>query len=214
MKLVHSAILIGASIAATAAASAAPVSYTLDPNHTYVLFSWSHLGFSHPTGQFGKTQGTLIYDAADPAKSSVRVSIPVNSIDTHVAALDKDLLGAGFLDAAKYPGIIFASTKVTPAGKSHFVVAGNLTVHGTTRPVTLDVTLNKVGSYPMIDAPALGLGATATFKRGEFGVGGGVPMVGDELEVRISAEAIESHAYTDKILPREKQAARQPGSTR
>lgn len=214
MKIVRSILLTGAFIAASGAAGAAPVTYTLDPNHTYVLFSWSHLGFSHPTGQFGKTQGTLIYDAADPAKSSVRVTIPVASIDTHVPALDTDLLGTGFLDAAKYPDITFESNKVTPAGKGRFKIDGNLTVHGVTRPVTLDVTLNKAGLYPMINAPALGFAATAAFKRSDFGVGGGVPMVGDELTVRISAEAIESHAYADKLLPLEKNTAQQARGTR
>lgn len=214
MKIVRSVLLIGAFMAASTGASAAPVAYTLDSNHTYVLFSWSHLGFSHPTGQFGKTQGTLIYDAADPAKSSVRVTIPVASIDTHVPALDKDLLGTGFLDAAKYPGIDFASTKVTPAGRDRFKIDGNLTLHGVTRLVTLDVTLNKAGLYPMIDAPALGFAVTTAFKRSDFGVGGGVPMVGDELAVRISAEAIESHAYADKMLPLEKKAAQPNGGTR
>lgn len=214
MKLTPSAMLIGAFMAVSAPVNAAPVAYTLYPNHTYVLFSWSHLGFSHPTGQFGKTQGTLIYDAADPAKSSVRVTIPVASIDTHVPALDKDLLGTGFLDAAKYPDITFASTKVTPAGKDHFKIDGDLTLHGVTRPVTMDVTLNKAGLYPMINAPALGFAATSAFKRSDFGVGGGVPMVGDELEVRISAEAIESHAYADKLLPLERKAAQRTGGTR
>ncbi|MEO7149319.1 MAG: YceI family protein [Rhodanobacteraceae bacterium] len=214
MKLVLSAMFIGAYMAASTAASAAPVAYTLDPNHTYVLFSWSHLGFSHPTGQFGKTQGTLIYDAADPSASSVRVTIPVASIDTHVPALDKDLLGTGFLDVAKYPSITFESNEVTPVGKDRFRIDGNLTVHGTTKPATLEVTLNKAGLYPMINAPGLGFAATTAFKRSDFGVGGGVPMVGDELEVRISTEAIESHAYATKILPLEKKTTQQSSGAR
>lgn len=214
MKSVRFALLVGLLAAASTAATAAPVNYTLEPNHTYVLFSWNHMGFSHPTGQFGKTQGTLIYDAADPAKSSVRVTIPVSSIDTHVPALDKILLGKDYLDAAKYPTITFQSTKVTPSRKDHFKIEGNLTLHGVTKPVTLDVTLNKAGQYPMINVPALGFSAATTFKRSDFGVSTGVPMVGDELQVNISTEAVESHAYVEKLLPMEKKMTQQPGGTR
>ena len=198
-----SAIVFAIVLVATGAASGAPVRYTLDPPHTQVLFSWAHLGFSHPTGQFDKVQGTLVYDAEAPTRSSVRVSIPVKSLDTHVPALDKQLLGAQFLDAAKYPEITFASTKVRPLGKNRLEVDGNLTVHGVARPVTLNVTLNKSGSYPMIDAPALGFGATTRFDRSAFGVAGGIPMVGDALQVTISAEAIETRAWKTRVLPLE-----------
>ena len=204
-----SAIAFAILLGATTAAGAAPVRYTLDPPHTQVLFSWNHLGFSNPTGQFDRAEGTLVYDADHPEKSSVRVSIPVNSLDTHVPALDKELLGPKFLDAAKYPTITFASTRVRASGKDGFVVEGNLTVHGATRPVTLNVTLNKAGSYPMIDAPALGFGATTRFDRSAFGVGGGVPLVGDALRVTISAEAIESQAWKTKVLPLEQPGVKQ-----
>ncbi|HEY3521803.1 MAG TPA: YceI family protein [Rhodanobacteraceae bacterium] len=204
-----SAIVFAVVFGAASAASAAPVRYTLDPPHTQVLFSWDHLGFSHPTGQFDQVQGTLVYDAEHPEKSSVRVSIPVKSLDTHVPALDKQLLGAQFLDTEKYPAITFVSTKVRPAGKDRFEVEGNLTVHGATRPVTLNVTLNKSGSYPMIDAPALGFSAVTRFDRSAFGVAGGIPMVGDALQVTISAEAIEAQAWKTEVLPLEHAASGQ-----
>lgn len=204
-----SAIVFAVVFGAASAASAAPVRYTLDPPHTQVLFSWDHLGFSHPTGQFDQVQGTLVYDAEHPEKSSVRVSIPVKSLDTHVPALDKQLLGAQFLDAEKYPAITFVSTKVRPAGKDRFEVEGNLTVHGATRPVTLNVTLNKSGSYPMIDAPALGFSAVTRLDRSAFGVAGGIPMVGDALQVTISAEAIEAQAWKTEVLPLEHAASGQ-----
>lgn len=200
--------LILALLCASGACIAAPVQYTLDPDHMQVLFSWDHLGYSHPTGQFDHVNGTLIYDAAHPAKSSVRVSIPVSSLHTHLPALDKQLLGPAYLDAKQYPLITFVSGKVRPEGKQRFRVDGRLTVHGVTRPVTLEVTLNKAGKYPMIEAPALGFGAGATFKRSAFGVGHGVPLVGDALRVSISAEAIETHAYETKLLPLEEQAGK------
>jgi polyisoprenoid-binding protein YceI len=197
-----------ALVATSVACIAAPVQYTLDPNHTQVLFSWDHLGYSRPTGQFDHVNGTLVYDAKHPAKSSVRVGIPVSSLHTHLPALDKQLLGPAYLDAKRYPLITFVSGKVRPEGKQRFRVDGQLMVHGVTRPVTLEVTLNKAGKYPMIEAPALGFGASATFKRSAFGVGYGAPMVGDALRVSISAEAIESHAYETKLLPLEEQAGK------
>ncbi|MGH8213029.1 MAG: YceI family protein [Rhodanobacteraceae bacterium] len=198
-----SAIVFAVVLGSATAASGAPVHYTLDPPHTQVLFSWDHLGFSHPTGQFDRVQGTVVYDADAPSKSSVHVSIPVKSLDTHVPALDKQLQGSQFLDVAKYPVITFASTKVHPLGKNRFEVEGDLSVHGVTHPVTLNVTLNKSGSYPMIEAPALGFSATARFDRSAFGVAGGIPLVGDALQVTISAEAIEARAWKAKVLPLE-----------
>jgi len=198
------AALLFALAGASAAGTAAPVQYTLDPSHTQVLFSWDHLGYSHPTGQFDHVDGVLVYDAADPARSSVRVSIPVNSLHTHVPALDKQLLGPMYLDAEKYPLMTFVSSKVKPEGKNRFKVEGQLTMHGLTQPVTLDVTLNKSGKYPMIEAPALGFGGSTKFNRSAFGVGYGVPMVGDALQVTITSEAVESHAYETKLLPMER----------
>lgn len=200
--------LSSALVVASLASVAAPVHYTLDPSHTQVLFSWDHLGYSHPSGQFDHVNGTLVYDADHPAQASVRVSIPVTSLHTHVPALDAQLLGPMYLDAKKYPLITFLGSKVQPEGRGRFKVEGQLTVHGVTHPVTLDVTLNKAGKYPMIEAPALGFGARTVFDRSVFGVGYGVPMVGDALQVTITAEAIESHAFETKLLPLERQAGR------
>ncbi len=111
------AIALAAALLATAA-TAGPVTYTLDPAHTQVLFSWEHLGYSHPSGEFDSIAGTLTYDTQHPEKSSVRVDIPVSSLQTHVPALDRQLLGPGFLDAAKYPAITFVSRRVIATGKS------------------------------------------------------------------------------------------------
>lgn len=105
MQKLRSICFIAAMIGA-ASASAAPLAYTLDPAHTQVLFSWSHLGFSHPTGQFDQVDGALVYDAGHPAQSSVHVRIPVTSLHTHVPALDKQLLEAQFLDAKKIGAVL------------------------------------------------------------------------------------------------------------
>jgi len=185
MKILAFAGLFGATLAV----QAAPVTYKLDPNHTMVLFSWNHFGFSNPTADLGIAQGTLVFDAADPAKSSVDVTMPLSKLDTHVGALDEHLKKPDFFNADKYPVVTFKSTKVEPLGGDKFKVTGDLTVHGVTKPVVLDATLNKAGMHPMLKVPAIGFDATATIKRSDFGVGAYVPAVSDEVQIRITTEA-------------------------
>jgi polyisoprenoid-binding protein YceI len=185
MKVLALAVLLGASFAA----QAAPVSYKLDPTHTMVLFSWNHFGFSNPTANLGISEGTLVYDEAQPANSSVEVTMPLANLDTHVSALDEHLKKADFLDADKYPTVTFKSSKVEPLGGNKFKVTGDLTVHGVTKAVVLDATLNKAGMQPMLKVPAVGFDATGTIKRSDFGVGAYVPNVSDEVQIRITTEA-------------------------
>lgn len=189
------AFVFAGLLAAGAVAQAAPTTYTMDPGHTQVLFTWNHFGFSNPAANFNEVQGTLVYDPADPAKSSVQVTMPVAGLDTHVPALDEHLKADDFLDAAKYPDVTFKSIKVEAAGEGKLKVTGDLTIHGVTRPVTLDVTVNKVGTQPMWKAAAVGFDATATLKRSDFGVSKYVPMVSDDIHVHITTEAIEAAAY-------------------
>ncbi len=176
--------LLGAALSV----QAAPVTYKLDPNHTRVLFSWNHFGYSNPTADIGLGEGTVVFDEQHPAQSRVEVTLPLAKLDTHVAELDSHLKKADFFDAAKYPVITFISRKVEPLGEHKFKVSGDLTVHGVTRPIVLDATLNKVGPHPMGKAPSIGFDATATLKRSDFGVGAYVPNVSDEVHVRITAE--------------------------
>ncbi len=172
----------------TAVVQAAPVTYKLDPEHTQVLFSWSHFGYSNPGASLDLSVGTLVFDAQHPERSSVRVSLPVSTLDTHVAALDAHLQQADFLDAAKYPQVTFISTRVQQTGDNKFTVTGNLTIHGVTRAVALQATLNRVGVHPMTKQQSIGFDATTQIRRSDFGVAAYVPNVGDELTVRITAE--------------------------
>lgn len=173
----------------TATAIAAPLTYHLDPNHTQVLVRWEHFGFSHPSANFGQVEGTLVYDADDVAASSVKVKLPLAGMDTFVPALDEHLHGKDFFDAEKYPVITFDSTKVETAGKGKLKVTGDLTIKGVTKPVVLDVTLNKAAVQPMTKRPAIGFDATATIKRSDFGIDQFVPNVSDEITLRITTEA-------------------------
>jgi polyisoprenoid-binding protein YceI len=175
-------------LAATAVVQAAPVTYTLDPDHTQVHFSWSHFGYSHPGANLGLGHGTLVFDEQHPERSSVQVSLPLSTLDTQVAALDMHLRQADFLDAAKYPQVTFHSTHVQPLGGNRFRVQGDLAIHGVTRSVTLEATLNRIGVHPMSKRQSIGFDATTQIRRAEFGVGADVPDVSDELTVRITTE--------------------------
>ena len=177
------------ALAASASVAAAPASYQIDPNHTVVLASWSHFGYSHPSANFGGASGTLVYDAENVAKSSVEVTLPLSGLDSFVPALDEHLRGAEFFDAAKFPTIAFKSTMVHDLGNGKLQVMGELTLHGVTRPVTLDASLNKAGFNPMFKADVVGFDASTTINRSDFGIKQGIPMVGDEVTIRITTEA-------------------------
>lgn len=169
------------------AAFAAPVTYKLDPNHTIVLASWNHFGFSNPVANFGQVEGTLAYDPGNVGASSVQVTLPLAGLNSFVPKFDEHLRSADFFDAEKFPNITFKSTKVEAAGENKLKVAGDLTVRDVTRPVVLDVTLNKSGVRQ--GRPAIGFDATTKIIRSEFGVGRFAPNVSDEITLRISTEA-------------------------
>ncbi|ALN56154.1 YceI like family [Lysobacter enzymogenes] len=188
MKRILLAAALGLAFAG--AATAAPVTYKIDPNHTDVIASWSHFGFSNPIAHFGKVDGTITYDQAKPSASSVQVTIPLDGLASHVGDFDEHLKSADFFDAAKYPNITFKSTKVEAAGANKLKVTGDLTVHGVTKPAVLDVNINKIGEQPMAKRAAAGFDATTTLKRSEFGIGKYVPNVSDEVKIRITTEAI------------------------
>ena len=182
-------ILATVLAAATTAAFAAPVTYRIDPTHTDVIASWSHLGFSNPVAHFGQVDGTITYDAQNVGASKVDVTIPLSGMNSHVEAFDKHLRSKDLFEADKYPDITFRSTKVESAGEGRLRVAGDLTVKGVTKPAVLDVTLNKVGEHPMKKVPTIGFDATTTLKRSDFGIAYAVPMVSDEVRIRITTEA-------------------------
>ena len=175
---------------ASTAAFAAPVTYRIDPNHTNVLASWSHFGFSNPSVNFGQAEGTITYDADNVSASSVDVRLPLSGLSALAEDFYDHLTSADWFDAAKYPAATFKSTKVEPAGEGKLKVTGDLTVKGVTRPVVLDVTLNKAAEHPMGKRAAIGFDATGSVKRSDFGLGNYVPNVSDEVALRITTEAM------------------------
>jgi polyisoprenoid-binding protein YceI len=183
-------------------ASACADTYTLDPNHTQVQFVWNHYGFTDLVGQFGKIEGTLEFNAADPVQSSVTATIGMASVNSNVQKLDEKLQSSDYFDVAKFPTATFKSTKVEKAATpDHLKVTGDLTLHGVTKPVTLDVTVTKVGQQPLRKAAAAGFEATTTLKRSDFGITTYLPMAADEVKIHIAAEAVEAKAFAAGSKP-------------
>ena len=170
------------------AAVAAPVHYTLDPGHTQVVASWSHFGFSHPAARFHDVTSDFQFDPVDPTKSSIVVTIPIDKIDSGVPKLDEHLKSPDFFDAKQFPTATFKSQRVERSGANGLKVSGQFTLHGVTRPLVLDVTINKIGEHPM-GGLAAGFDAKATIKRSDFGITKYVPNVSDEIAIAITTES-------------------------
>jgi polyisoprenoid-binding protein YceI len=164
--------------------------WQLDPPHSSAQFSVRHLGVSTVRGAFTKVSGTVQYDAANPGKSSLQATIDAASVDTRVEARDNDLRSPNYLDVKKYPTITFQSKKVEAAGAGKLKVTGDLTIHGVTKEVTLDV---DGPSAPMKDPwgnQRMGASATTKINRMEFGVAGGPAIVGDDITITLDIEMI------------------------
>ena len=181
-------VLATACATCLAVSAQAAETYTLDASHTAVTFHINHFGFSNPSGKFMNVEGSVTLDEKDPAKSSVEVTIPVAKLETGVPKLNEHLMTKDFFDVATYPTAIFKSDKVEVTGASTAKVTGNLTLHGVTKPVTLDVTLNKIGEN-MMKKKTAGFSATATLKRSDFGITTYIPNLGDDVKLDIESEA-------------------------
>ena len=166
---------------------AAVETYTLDPSHTYVQWRVSHLGFSHQTGKW-MAQGTLQLDKTNPKNDKVNVTIKLADIITGNDKLNEHLDGEQFFNVAKFPTATFVSDKVDVTGSKTASVKGILTVHGVSKPVTLNVTFNKAGKNPISDKMSVGFSATARIKRSDFGMTTLLPLLGDEVLLNIEAE--------------------------
>jgi polyisoprenoid-binding protein YceI len=162
--------------------------YVIDDSHTSVNFGISHMGFSNYQGRFDKVSGSLSFDAKEPEKSGLTVTVLADSIDTNNAKLEGELKGAQWFDSAKYPTLTFVSTGIQKLSETTGKVTGNLTMHGVTKPVTLDVTFNGGGANPLANVAELGFSAKGSIKRSEFGISQYIPMVGDDVAISIETE--------------------------
>jgi len=180
--------LITAALALLPVHSVLAENYTIDPDHTYVSFAVSHLGFSTMRGKFNRQSGSLQYDAA-AKQASVTIEIDAASIDTGHEKRDAHLSSPDFLNAVENPTITFQSTGVTWNGDQLATVTGDLTLLGVSKPVTLQVIAMNCGAHPFSKKPVCGFDATASIRRSDFGVNYGIPNIGDVLELNIEVEA-------------------------
>jgi len=172
-------------------ASAQVETWNIDPAHSAAQFSVRHMGISTVRGAFTKTGGVVKYDPTDPSKTSIEAAIDANSVDTGVEMRDKDLRSANFLDVQNYPILTFKSKRTDPAGPGKLKVTGDLTIHGATKEVVLDV---EGPTPPIKDTRGnLHMGASASTKisRKDFGVSGAPAMVGEEVSIVIDVELVK-----------------------
>ncbi|MDT8328515.1 MAG: YceI family protein [Roseovarius sp.] len=183
--------LFAAALALTATgALAAPQEYSLDAGHSQVLFSYNHLGFSTTYGMFSGFEGTIMFDAEDPAASSVNVSMPLMSMLTGWEKRFEHFMSEDFFGGAEGDMVTFTSTGIEVTGDNSAKITGDLSMNGVTKSVTLDATLNQsLEAHPMNGRPWMGFDATTTVLRSDFGVDKFAPYVSDEVDVKISIEA-------------------------
>jgi polyisoprenoid-binding protein YceI len=189
MKLFQKVLVTAALGLAAAVVSAAPVTYTVDTTHSRVTFYVNHFGFSNSVGEFKLGDGTFVFDGDDWSKSKVDARIPVQTLELGDAKWNAHILSVDFLESAKYPEITFFSKKVEKIDATHGKLYGDLTIKGVTKPVVLELTVNKIGEHPIRKTQAAGFTATATVKRTEFGVSMYAPAVADDVVIRIEVEA-------------------------
>lgn len=188
-------LCLGAIAAVTSSSAvAAPAKYKIDPAHFSVGFLVHHIGYADTLGMFLEAEGSFTFDEAVPAVSDIEVTIEAESVFTNNDARDDHLKGGDFLDVDDHPEIRFSGREARKTGENTGEVTGDLTILGVSRPITLQVTMNKAGEYPFGSGPpyVVGVSVRGTVKRSEFGMTYAVEngWVGDDIEVLIEFEAI------------------------
>ncbi len=176
--------LLPAALPATAATS----TWQIDPAHTAAQFAVKHLMISTVRGAFKGVTGTVTWDDQDVTKSSVNVTIDATTVDTGTAMRDNDLKSPNFFDVAKFPTITFKSTKIEQAGAGKLKVTGDLTIHGVTKSVVLDVDGPSAAIKDPWGNTRAAIGATTKVNRQDFGVSGAGSAVGDDISITIDME--------------------------
>lgn len=165
-----------------------PGSYQIDKQHTTVLFKINHMGMSTFVGRFNAVDASLEFDPHHMENARLSAVINIGSIDVNNADLADTLRGSSWFDTDKYPQAFFKTTSVELVGESRAIFTGNLTLHGVTAPIALDVVFNGGGDNMLTGRYTLGFTAQTHFKRSQFGMDYLVPAVGDEVNVEVFAE--------------------------
>lgn len=169
--------------------------WVVDKNTTTIAFSYDHIGLSRQSGRFKDIEGRLEFSPTEPERGVVDITVKVAAISTGVADLDRLLRSVDFLDASRHPLIRFRSVGVKPAGERTGEIDGELTMMGVTLPITLTTRWNFTGEHPFSSSnPAYvgrwvsGFSATTTIDRSRWGIKRGLPLISDQVEIRIEAE--------------------------
>ncbi|HEY5741996.1 MAG TPA: YceI family protein [Terrimicrobiaceae bacterium] len=163
--------------------------FKIDPVHSSVIFSVKHLGVSNVYGRFNDVSGKVVLDKSDASKSSIEVTIPVESIDTRNQKRDQHLKSPDFFNAKQFPVIVFKSKEVKGSGET-YQVTGDLTLHGVTKPLSLEI--KDVVEGKEMEGESRGGGETHfTIKRSDFGMDFMQGPVGDEVKVMLSLEGVK-----------------------
>lgn len=186
-----------ANVKSTKAADLPQGAYVLDKTHASLSARVSHMGFSHYTLRFTGLDASFTYDPKAPRDARLNVAVDPSTLDTgtddFARKFNKTLTGDGWFDVEKYPSITFVSTGVDLGDGQHGQVSGDLTLHGVTRPVTLDVTFNGVGPGLIPGGTRAGFSATTTIRRSDFGMTKFASWVADDVDLVIEAEFIPKH---------------------
>lgn len=185
-------LLAAASFALSLAAAplaAQAADFTIDPTHSHVVFLVDHLGYAKLMGQFTDFSGTLSFDPANIDASKLNVIIKTGSIQTQFAERDKHLKGADWFNATEFPEMKFVGKTFTRKDDKTGTIVGDLALLGVTRPVTLDVTFNKLGVNPLDKINSAGFSAKGVLKRSDFGLKTFLPAIGDQIDIAIEIEA-------------------------
>ena len=186
-------LAILALVLATAPAAADTKFLSFDPGHTHIMFAATHLGLSTTYGEFETFEGRVVLDTDRPETVVVEVRVDVASLDTGLAARDRNLLGGSWFDAAAHPEMTFSATGFERTGEATGVLTGNLTLLGVTKPVSLDVTFNGSARDPFSSRYIRwGFSARGAISRRAFGMDFGSSFVGDEVRLTIETELLET----------------------
>lgn len=187
---------------AHAAGKQAADNYALDPVHTRVMFAISHAGFSQALGTVSGSTGSLSFDRDDWRSARLDVRVPLNRLDLGDAKWNAAALAGNLLDGARYPEARFVSDRVEPVDADRAQVCGQLTLHGKTAPLCMDVRLNALKRHPLPPfRRTAGFSATATLSRAAFGIDAWKSVIGDSVELRIEAEAVRERKPDDSDEP-------------
>ena len=167
-----------------------PVNWTVDNAHSKLAFTVTHLGISDVSGLFKNFDVKITSSKEDFSDAVFELSADVSSINTEVEMRDNHLKSADFFDAANHPKLTFKSTAIRPAGKNQYKLTGDLSLHGVTKPVTMDLLYRGTVENPMSKKPTSGFQVTGTLKRSDFGIGEKfpAPMISDEVRIKADGE--------------------------